>query len=149
MAGDLQFKANSERQIFEKLFMAISFTLGVFVRSAERTSGRRNIFIFAFWCLTWALNCGLMSNKPTHYLLDYGDFYAITKRTFLDLVNPLVQWTIDQQSPNRCVLGVSKKVRGGQFRIFQKNWTFRRPQLDKFCAISWISIRKKIQLKSP
>ena len=28
---------------------------------------------FRFWCLTWALNRSLMSNKPTHYLLNYGD----------------------------------------------------------------------------
>ena len=30
--------------------------------------------IFAFWCLNWGLNRGFMSNKPTHYLLEYGDF---------------------------------------------------------------------------
>ena len=30
---------------------------------------------FPFWCLTWSLNSvGLTSNKPTHCLLDYGDF---------------------------------------------------------------------------
>ena len=28
----------------------------------------------SFWCLTWSLNWGLSSNKPTDYLLDYGDF---------------------------------------------------------------------------
>ena len=28
----------------------------------------------SFWCLTWCLNWGLSSNKPTDYLLDYGDF---------------------------------------------------------------------------
>ena len=25
-------------------------------------------------CLTWGLNCGFTSNKPTHYQLDFGDF---------------------------------------------------------------------------
>ena len=29
---------------------------------------------FFFWrCQTWRLNCGLPSNKPTYYLVDYGD----------------------------------------------------------------------------
>ena len=40
---DLQFRVDSERQIFEKLFMEILFTL-------------RNF-----------------ANEPTHYRLDYGD----------------------------------------------------------------------------
>ena len=29
----------------------------------------------SFWCLTWDLNRGLTSYKPTHYLLDYGEFF--------------------------------------------------------------------------
>ena len=52
---NLQFKVDSERQIFGKLFIAILFTLRVFIRNLLRGSGQRNI-------------------KPTHYLLDYGDF---------------------------------------------------------------------------
>ena len=30
-------------------------------------------FFFLFWCLNRDLNRGLTSNKPTHYLRDYGD----------------------------------------------------------------------------
>ena len=36
-----------------------------------------SIFIFSFCCLTWCLNSDLTSNKPTHYLLDYGDSYLL------------------------------------------------------------------------
>ena len=71
---DPQFKLDSERQIFEKLFMAILFTLTVFAKNLFRESRRKNIFIFAFWCLTLGLNSGLISNKPTDYLLDYGEW---------------------------------------------------------------------------
>ena len=42
---DLEFKVDSERQIFEKHFIAI--------------------FIFSFWYLTWGLNSGFTSNEPT------------------------------------------------------------------------------------
>ena len=65
-----QFKVVSERQIFEKLFMAFIFTLRVFARNLLRGSRWRNIFFhISFWCLTWGLNLGLSSNKPTLYLL--------------------------------------------------------------------------------
>ena len=71
---DLQFKVDSERQIFEKLFMAILFTLRVFARNLLRGSRRRNTFCILFWCLAWGSNPGFSSNKPTHHLLDHGDF---------------------------------------------------------------------------
>ena len=32
------------------------------------------LFVFCFRCLAWGSNPGFTSNKPTHYLLDYGDF---------------------------------------------------------------------------
>ena len=67
---DLQFlkspKTDSERQIFEKLFMVILFTLRVLARNLLGESRPRNIFIFSFWCLTWGLKTDLTSNKPTH-----------------------------------------------------------------------------------
>ena len=44
----LQFKVDSERQIFEKFFMAILFSLRVFARNLLRLSCRRIIFIFSF-----------------------------------------------------------------------------------------------------
>ena len=31
-------------------------------------------FHILFWCLTWFTNLGFISNEPTYYLLDYGDF---------------------------------------------------------------------------
>ena len=45
---DLQFKVDSERQIFffEKLFMAILFILSVLARNLLRENRQRNIFIF-------------------------------------------------------------------------------------------------------
>ena len=46
---DLQFKVDSKRQIFEKLFMAILFTLRISVRNLLKGSIRRNIFfVFRF-----------------------------------------------------------------------------------------------------
>ena len=59
---------------FEKLFMAILFTLRVFARNLLRGNRRRNTFCILFWCLAWDSNPGFSSNKPTHYLLDHGDF---------------------------------------------------------------------------
>ena len=62
--------------------MAILFTFRDFDRNLLRVSRRSNIFIFSFWCLTLGLNSDLTSNKPTHYLLDYGDFKLFTNYTF-------------------------------------------------------------------
>ena len=68
---DLQFKVDSELQIFffEKLFMAILFTLRVFARNLLGGNRRRNTFRILFWCLAWGSNPGFSSNMPTHYLL--------------------------------------------------------------------------------
>ena len=62
-------QVDSERQIFEKLFMAIWFTLGVFARNLLRGYRRRNTFRILFWCLACVSNPGFSSNKPTNYLL--------------------------------------------------------------------------------
>ena len=61
-------------RFFEKLFMAFLFTLRVFARNLLRGNRRRNTFRISFWCLAWDSNPGFSSNKPTHYLLDHGDF---------------------------------------------------------------------------
>ena len=45
---DLQFNVDSKRQIFEKLFMAILFTLRVFARNLLRGNRRSNIFRILF-----------------------------------------------------------------------------------------------------
>ena len=75
---DLQFKVDSERQIFEKLFHGrFYFTLRVFARNllrGNRNREERYSFRISFWCLAWDLNPGFSSNKATYYLLDHGDF---------------------------------------------------------------------------
>ena len=77
---DLRCKVDSEWQIFEKVFTAILLTFRVFDRNLQRGSRRRIIFHISFcWkYLTWGLICGLKSNNPTHYLLDYGNFETTT-----------------------------------------------------------------------
>ena len=68
---DLQFKVDSERQIFWETFHGNFISTLRFLLSGNR---RRNTFRISFWCLTWDSNPGFSSNKPTHYLLDHGDF---------------------------------------------------------------------------
>ena len=63
---DLQFKIDSEIQFYSQSFCQKS------------TEGKEAEEIFSFLCLTWVLNSCLTSNKPTHYLLNYGDFYVYT-----------------------------------------------------------------------
>ena len=36
-----------------------------------------NTFCILFWCMASGLNPGFTSNKPIHYLLDYGDWQSI------------------------------------------------------------------------
>ena len=74
---DLQYKVDSEWQIFEKLFVANLFTLRVFARNLLRGNRRRNTFCILFWCLAWGSIPSFSSNKPTRYLLDHGDFYLL------------------------------------------------------------------------
>ena len=40
------------------------------------------LFRISFWCLAWGSNAGFTSNKPTDYLLDYGDFcnFPLTRK---------------------------------------------------------------------
>ena len=76
---NLQFKFNSECQIFKNLFMAILFhSQNFWPKSTPRKLPKKYLFIFRFCCrhLSWHLNRDLTSNKPTsyYYLLDYGDF---------------------------------------------------------------------------
>ena len=58
--GTYNLKSTLNDGLFEKIFMAISFTLRVFAGNLLRGNRRRNP--------------GYSSNKPTHYLLDHGDF---------------------------------------------------------------------------
>ena len=67
---------------FEKLFMAILFTLRVFVRNLLRGNHRKNAFCILFWCLACGWNTGFTSNKPTHYLLDHGAFTVSSRNNW-------------------------------------------------------------------
>ena len=68
---DLQSTPND--RFFEKLFVAILFTLAVFARNLLRGNLRWNTFRISFWCLAWGSNPGFSSNNPKHYLLDHGE----------------------------------------------------------------------------
>ena len=63
----LQFKVNSERQIFFRNFSwQFLFTLRVFTRNLLRGNCQKNTFCILFWCLAWGSNPGFTSNKlPT------------------------------------------------------------------------------------
>ena len=50
------------------------FTLRGFTRNLLRGNRRRNTFCILFWSLARGSNSGFSSNKPTHCLLDNGDF---------------------------------------------------------------------------
>ena len=112
---DLQFKVDSERQIFfEKLFMAILFTLRVFARNLLRGNRRRNIFRISFWCLAWDSNPGLSSNKPTHYLLDHGDFmliYIIILIFHYDFAIQFPIFKINLMCESTCLFNLSSDLR--------------------------------------
>ena len=76
--GTYSLKSTPNDKFFEKLFMAILFTLRVFARNLLRGNRRRNSFRISFWNLAWDSNPVFSSNKPTHYLLDHGDFRNYT-----------------------------------------------------------------------
>ena len=72
---DLQFKVDFERQIFWETFHCnFIYSQSFCQKSAERKSPKKYFFRISFWCLVWDLNPGFSSNKPTHYILDHGDF---------------------------------------------------------------------------
>ena len=72
-------KSTSIDRFYEKLFMAILFTLRFFTRNLLGGNRWRNTFHILFWYLAWGWKPGITSNKPTHYVLDYGDFLRISK----------------------------------------------------------------------
>ena len=73
LTGTNSLKSTPRIRFFEKLFMAILFTLRVFARNLLRGNRRRNLFCILFWCPNWGSYPRFTSNKPTHYLLDHGD----------------------------------------------------------------------------
>ena len=76
---NLQFNFDFESPIFLRNF---SWQFYSFLEVLQE----RNIQIqFRSRCLVQVLNRGLMSNKPTHYLLHYGDFNLTKKKCTLNL----------------------------------------------------------------
>ena len=64
-----KFKVDSERQIFWETFHGIFILLSEFLPEiCWEKIAEEILFVF------WGSNPGFTSNKPTHYLLDYGDF---------------------------------------------------------------------------
>ena len=72
---NLQFNMNCEDRFLKNFFMAGLFTVYSFCqKSAKRKSLKKYFFQISVLCLTWNTNPEFTSNKPTHYLLDYGGF---------------------------------------------------------------------------
>ena len=103
---DLQFKVDSEWQIFFWEIFHGNFisTLRVFARNQLRGDHRRNTFRNSFWCVAWDTNPDFSSNKPTHYLLDYGD---------LSISKPLIKY---HSSP--CQSSLSHQCRLLGYQVF-------------------------------
>ena len=70
--GTYSLKSIPNDRFFEKLFMAILFTLHtVFARNLLRGNRRRKIlFVFRFDVWPGTRTLAFASNEPTHYLLD-------------------------------------------------------------------------------
>ena len=70
-------KLTSNDRFLRNFFIADFILLsGVFARKLLRGNRWRNIFVhISFWCLSWDGKPGFTSNKPTHYVLEYGDFW--------------------------------------------------------------------------
>ena len=63
----------SERQIFEKLFHGRFILL--WEKSAERSSPKKYFSYFFFNDWPGIRTQAIATKKPTHYLLDHGDYY--------------------------------------------------------------------------
>ena len=85
IGGDLQFKVDSEWQIFWKSLHAnFICSQSFFLKSAERKSPKK---YFSYFVLMPGL--GLSVNRPTRYLLDHGDlknryFKSFKKCSFIN-----------------------------------------------------------------
>ena len=71
----LKSTPNDRFLFIEKLFMAIFIYFQSFCqKSTERKSPKKYFLYFVFDAWPGARTQAFASNKPTHYLLDYGDF---------------------------------------------------------------------------
>ena len=86
---DLQFKIDSKRQIFCETFHGkFIYSPSFCQKSAERKSPKK---YFSYFVLMsgLGLNPRFSSNKPTHYLLEHGDFMYIPTYLFSRLMTPM------------------------------------------------------------
>ena len=95
MAVGLNLTSTPNDRLFEKLFTAILFTLIVYARNLLRGNCRGSTFRILFWCLAWGSNSGFTSNKPTHYLLEYGDFLAELWRLNIKNITHVIRMSTD------------------------------------------------------
>ena len=101
---NIQFIVNSERYIFESLLMAILFiySQSFSQKSSERKSQKKYFFSHFIWKRT--TNHGLTANKPTDYLLDFGDhLQSLQFRChFQEIRRNYTPWS--KSAPNICTL---------------------------------------------
>ena len=75
---DKQFKVDSERQIFVRNFSLQFYLLSEFLPEiCLEEIAEEILFVFCFNVWPWGSNPSFTFIKPTHYLLDYGDFNNI------------------------------------------------------------------------
>ena len=86
---DLRFKVDSERQIFLRIFSWQFSYSQSFARNLLRENHRRNTCRSSFWCLAQDTNPGFSSNKPTHSLLEHGDFISEKYQRIYNLLKVL------------------------------------------------------------
>ena len=74
--GIYSLKASPNDRFFWEIFHGNSFylLLEFLPEICWEEIAEEIVFVFLFWCLVWGWNPGFMFNKPTYYLLDYGDF---------------------------------------------------------------------------
>ena len=81
---ELQFNVDSEQQIFWDTFHGNFIYSQSFCQKSARGSRRRNIFLyFIFDDWPGVRTQAFASNKPTHYVLDHGDFIRKTSWFFI------------------------------------------------------------------
>ena len=78
--GTYSLKSSPNDRFFWETFL---FTFRAFARNLLKGNRRRNNFRILLWCLGWVSKPVFSSNKPTHYLLDHGDFLETIKAAIL------------------------------------------------------------------
>ena len=97
--GTYSLTSTPNDRFLRNFFMAIWFTLRAFARNLLRGSRRRNIFhisFFIFFFYDWPgiRTKAFASNKPTHYILDHGDFMILLSIIIPTTVSKCLVFTI-------------------------------------------------------